>query len=206
MGNLTLPPLYGLVLSGGESQRMGQDKAGLLYTGRPQLARAFDLLAAHVDRCFVSLRQEQKDDPLRIVFPGIIDTLTSVGPAAGLLAAHALYPKVAWVVLACDLPLLEAGTLDTLIAARHERYAAIAFQSEHDGLPEPLCTIWEPAALEMLQNQRTTPGKISLRNILTNHDTRLLPAAQFNALENVNTPEERASVLEKIAQQNKDTA
>ena len=108
-------PLYGLVLAGGSSQRMGQDKAALAYGGRLQLDRAFSLLMPRVARCFVSLREDQKNDSLRAAYPGIVDRMGGIGPAAGLLAAHDLYPDVAWLVLACDLPLLDEATLDALM-------------------------------------------------------------------------------------------
>jgi molybdopterin-guanine dinucleotide biosynthesis protein A len=49
-------------------------------------------------------------------------------------------------VLACDLPFLDAATLDALIAGRDLERDATAFRSSHDGLPEPLCAIYEPRA------------------------------------------------------------
>ena len=44
------PPLFGLVLAGGRSTRMRQDKAALSYGGRTQLERAMALLTPHVER------------------------------------------------------------------------------------------------------------------------------------------------------------
>ena len=49
-------------------------------------------------------------------------------------------------MLACDLPFLADETLRHLIEHRDPSRLATAYRSSHDGLPEPLCAIWEPAA------------------------------------------------------------
>ncbi|NHO20316.1 NTP transferase domain-containing protein [Acetobacter oeni] len=194
-------PLYGLVLTGGRSRRMGADKAAIPYDGRPQLARTFDLLSSRVTRCFVSTRGDQRDDPLRRAYPLIIDMLDDCGPASGLLAAYAAHPRVAWLVLACDLPLMDVATLDALIGARDDtRYAAVAFQGVHDGLPEPLCTVWEPAALEALTQQVAT-GSVRSRAVLLDDATCILPPPASRALENVNTPAERTKATKMLENQ-----
>ena len=51
---MSVPDLYGLVLTGGRSRRMQRDKAGLEYAGQSQLERAMELLTPLVTRCFVS--------------------------------------------------------------------------------------------------------------------------------------------------------
>jgi molybdopterin-guanine dinucleotide biosynthesis protein A len=193
----THTPLFGLVLTGGLSQRMGMDKAALPYAGRPQLVRAFTLLSARVASCFVSLREAQRHDPLRRQYPVIVDTLENCGPTAGLVAAHTAYPNVAWLVLACDMPFMDGISLDTLIAARDHRYHAVAFRSAYDGLPEPLCTIWEPAALALLCQQVATGG-LSPRKVLAGEATRVLSASNPAVLNNVNTGEERQKAAEMM--------
>jgi len=100
-------PLLGLVLAGGRSKRMRTDKAALLYGGRSQLERAMALIAPHVARAYVSVRADQGSDPLRARFSQIPDSHENLGPIAGLLAAQARHPEAAWLVLACDLPLLD---------------------------------------------------------------------------------------------------
>lgn len=184
-----LPALHGLVLTGGASTRMGEDKALLDRQGEPQLLATFRLLSRHVQSCFVSLRRDQQEESTRAGLPGISDEVDGIGPAAGLLAAHGAYPDAAWLVLACDLPRLQPSTLLGLIRARDGRHAAIAYRSAVDGLPEPLCTLWEPAALASLSLQAQA-GRYRLRDILESGDALLLPAPGDGALENINTPQD----------------
>jgi molybdopterin-guanine dinucleotide biosynthesis protein A len=182
-------PLYGLVLAGGRSRRMQRDKAALEYQGRSQLDRTMTLLEGRVQRAFVSVRVEQRDDPLRARYPLIVDAPEDVGPAGGILAAQRAHSRVAWLVLACDLPFLDAHTLDALIAARDPARAATAYRSSHDGLPEPLCAIYEPASHASLA-AAVSVGRVCPRKFLASADTLLLNQPDPGALENINTPEE----------------
>ncbi|MEP6899002.1 MAG: NTP transferase domain-containing protein [Rhodanobacter sp.] len=182
------PPIYGLLLSGGASKRMQRDKALLSYAGEPQLLRAWRLLQAVTERAFVSLRKDQQDDPLRAGMPQIVDRYDAIGPAAGILSAQETYPDIAWLVLACDLPLLDEDTLRLLTAARDPAADATAFISRFDGLPEPLCALWEPSSHALLM-QRADGGSHCPRKALILSRTTLLPAPG-DTLDNINTPEE----------------
>ena len=117
MNTRAAAPLYGLVLAGGRSSRMKRDKAALAYHGRSQLAVAFERLAARVERCFVSVRPDQTDDPTRRDLPQIVDREAEIGPIAGIMAAQQSAPEAAWLVLACDLPFLSDAALDAQVAA-----------------------------------------------------------------------------------------
>ena len=137
---------YGLVLAGGRSTRMRADKAALAYGARPQLAEAFDLLARHVERAFVSVRSDQSAEPLRAAYPQVVDGDEGRGPIAGILAAQALYADRPWLVIACDLPQLDDLTLAELLRRRDPARLATCFASARDGQPEPLCAVYEPAS------------------------------------------------------------
>lgn len=188
------PPIYALVLAGGRSTRMKRDKAALAYHGRTQLEWAVAFLQPHVQRVFVSVRPDQINDPIRARFDQIVDTRDDVGPIAGIMAAQAKYPDVAWLVLACDLPYLDDGTLTTLIAARQPQRLATAFRSSHDVLPEPLCAIYEPASREAIL-AHVASGKNCPRKFLINSDAHLLDEPNPHALDNVNTPDEYGSAI-----------
>jgi molybdenum cofactor guanylyltransferase len=183
------PPLFGLVLAGGASTRMRTDKAALQYHGRPQLQWAFELVAKFCAASFVSVRPDQRSDAARAGHPQIVDRRPGIGPIAGISAALLEQPKAAWLVLACDLPFLTERTLEHLIAHRDASKIATAYRSAHDGLPEPLCAIWEPAAREPVLAYIAS-GKQCPRKFLIDSDTKMLDLPERQALDNVNTVEE----------------
>ncbi len=205
--NTSAVPVYGLILAGGSSSRMQRDKAALLYQGAAQLDRAFDLLARHVSRVFVSVREAQTSDPTRASRPLIVDAATFVdeaaaagaagGPIVGIRSALAAFPDVAWLVVACDLPFLSDAALEQVLTGRDPGLLATAFRSTHDGLPEPLCAVWEPAAAAALSAHQRG-GRSCPRKFLITHPVKLLEPADRRALDNVNTPEEYAAAKEAL--------
>jgi molybdopterin-guanine dinucleotide biosynthesis protein A len=127
----------------------------------------------------------------------IVDGIDGIGPAAGLLAAHSAHPHAAWLVVACDLPLLNDAALEALIRARDGRHGAIGYRSSRDDLPEPLCMLWEPAALDRLE-QQVRAGRNGLRDVLRQVDTLLLDAPPEGSVDNANTPQERERLMRRM--------
>jgi len=181
--------IYGLVLAGGASSRMLRDKAALVYHGKPQLQWTWELLDHLCQRTFISVRADQAGDPVRANLPHIVDQLEGRGPIAGIAAAQAAHPEVAWLVLACDLPYLSRATLAYLLANRDPTRLATAFRSSHDGLPEPLCAIYEPESRTAIAAY-VHAGKHCPRKFLTQSDVKLLDQLDRRWLDNANTPDE----------------
>lgn len=189
-------PLFGLVLAGGESRRMGRDKAQLARNGKSQLEYIFGLVDGLTDRTFVSARRSHRNDPLRARFPQIVDRYDDIGPIAGILTALEEYPEADWLVVACDLPNIDTVTLSFLLENRSVTQPFTAFSSSYDGLPEPLCAIYSGASAELIR-QFVADDIVCPRKMLIRSDTLLLEQPDPHALDNVNTPEDlAASVLE----------
>lgn len=176
---------------------MQRDKAALAYHGQPQLQWAYELVSQVCAATFVSVRPEQRDDATRREFPQIVDRRPGMGPIAGISAALLEHPKVAWLTIACDLPFITRETLQHLIAQRDPGRIATAYRSAHDGLPEPLCAIWEPQAREALLAYIAS-GKQCPRKFLINSDALLLDLPDARALDNVNTAQEFVAASEAL--------
>lgn len=189
-------PVYGLVLAGGESRRMGQDKALLKRDGKTQLQHVVDLLESVSEQVFVSARREQQGDAERSRFERIVDRYEGVGPVAGILTALEKHPHADWLVVACDLPNIDAPTLRYLLQHRSATQPFTAFRSSYDDLPEPLCAVYRSGSDEIVR-QFVADGIVCPRKILIRSDTCLLQQPNPAALDNVNTPDDLAeSVLE----------
>jgi len=177
---------------------MHRDKAALEYQGKPQLARTFELVNRHLANVFVSVRADQTLDPMRAQWPMIVDSVAGQGPLIGIRSAFAAHPKVAWLVVACDLPFLSDAAIEYLLRERDSAGFATAFatayKSAHDGLPEPLCAIWEASAAKALADYQDSGGQCP-RKFLIHRGARLIEAQDTRALDNVNTPEEYTQAL-----------
>ena len=191
-------PVYGLVLAGGRSKRMGQDKALLRVDGETQLSRAVHLLEPFVDQVFVSTRVDQQDEPERSKFRQIVDRYRDLGPLAGILSAMEEHPDAGWLVLACDLPNVEELTIRYLLDNRSSVQPFTAYKSSSDGLPEPLCAFYTAGGAAIVK-AFADDGIICPRKILIGSDTHLLDQPNPEALDNINTPEDLVRTGIKIA-------
>lgn len=141
-------PLYGCVLIGGQSRRMGRPKHLIRQEGRTWLERTVSALQAVAEQVVVVGAGElPSSDFFRLPdVPGV------VGPVAGLAAAMRWQPWASWLLVACDLPDLKAAALEWLVAARRPGVWAVIPQVDRDYL-EPLLAYYDfrvQGAMEVL--------------------------------------------------------
>lgn len=195
----TKPLLNGLVLAGGKSVRMGNDKGLIAWHGKEQRYYIADILQELCNEIFISCRADQQNK-IDENYQTIADTFTGLGPYGAILSAFRERPDNAWLVVACDLPLLDMETLKYLKNNRNPSSMATSFESPYNHFPEPLITIWEPKSypvlLSLLSQGYNCPGK-ALRNM----DTNMIKSKVPEALTNVNTQEDFEKV--KLVLQNK---
>lgn len=147
------PGLTGLVLAGGRSRRLGRDKVVLPVSGRCMLERMVDLLQPVCDRVWISGRDPQTvglGAPLHLEW--VPDEVTGKGPLCGILTClrKAKGPVLA---VACDLPLLDQTTLETLVTAwrnKSSEHVMTTYLQQETGFIESLVAIYEPSAEPLL--------------------------------------------------------
>jgi molybdopterin-guanine dinucleotide biosynthesis protein A len=171
---------------------MGEDKGAIRYGSVPQARAAWRLLDEHCERAFVSINETQRGMSAYAELPVIVDAGLVRGPAAGLFAAWLRHPDVAWLVLAVDLVRVDRGVLETLVTARDPHRTATALRHA-DGMLEPLCTIWEPAARPALAAEIAAGGS-SLRRVLERASIVVAELTDPAQLVSVNTAAERAAL------------
>lgn len=192
--------LYGLVLCGGKSTRMGEDKGNLRYHHLPQQEHLYLILDKICDKTFYSIRKDQCSG-----FPDrtnlIIDENNYGGPFNGLLSARKQYPEVAWLVIACDIPLMDLESLEELVQSRDSSKCATAFATRQSGLPEPLAAIWEPHGLLQAAQKLNNGDNTWPRKFLINSDIKLVFPSDDKVLLNANSREDYQQVILKLGKE-----
>ncbi|TAF75540.1 MAG: molybdenum cofactor guanylyltransferase [Bacteroidetes bacterium] len=108
--------LFGLVLCGGQSSRMGSDKGTLLHNGKLWAKAVEEKLEPFCNKTFLSINNSQSDiyinhfDAKKL----IKDIENQKGPLAGIISAHKKYPVADWIIIPCDMFDLENFYVENL--------------------------------------------------------------------------------------------
>jgi len=186
----TVQNIRGLVLTGGQSTRMGKDKSELYYHGKPQKEFVKNLLEEEGIKTHYSVQvNNKKEDEIHDVF-------LNLGPFGGICSAFQKDPNSAWIVLATDLPFLDKNLIKLLLEKRNPAKVATAVIGKGKQFPEPLITIYEPKAYSILL-QYLAQGYSCPRKMLINSDIEILEVDD-NLIQNINTPEEYAAAIKEL--------
>jgi molybdopterin-guanine dinucleotide biosynthesis protein A len=145
-GGAAMTAFAAAVLAGGQSRRMGRDKALVEVEGRPLIARVVDAArAAGADPVAVVGHRRPADLPTDLGAELVADAHPGEGPLGGVVTALDWCAAPICVVLACDLPHLDPADLRRLVAALDaDPTAAVAALTGPAG-PEPLVAAWRTA-------------------------------------------------------------
>ncbi|MGH7197710.1 MAG: molybdenum cofactor guanylyltransferase [Candidatus Omnitrophota bacterium] len=156
--------IKGLVLAGGKSSRFGKDKALALYEGTSLLERAVDLLERMSLQPVVVTRGGAEYSFLKA--PVVQDKLPEKGPLGGLYTAMSGFNGTDFLVLTCDMPLLNAPLLSALLSAYSDHRQTTVFRMG-DGAIQPFPGIYTAGIFSLVQ-ERVFRGELSLQGLLDN--------------------------------------
>ncbi|MFP5221894.1 MAG: molybdenum cofactor guanylyltransferase [Acidobacteriota bacterium] len=188
-------PDTAVILAGGKSRRLGRDKAAVHIEGQPMLARMVALARRFCPNVAVSGRDPA---PLVTGVPWFLDESPGLGPMGGIITALERF-QTPCLVLSCDLPLLDAGTLNTLLEAWRVRPAnavLTTFEQIETGFIEALVSVYEPEAAVLLRRANEEGCRKLSRAIPAAH-RHCVPYSVKEARPffNVNTPAQLAEIL-----------
>lgn len=192
----SIPKLKALILAGGASKRMGTDKSQIQYHNKPQEIYIAKLCKALGIPTYISKAVDYESDKIDI-FPIIKDSFLDLGPMGAILSAFREDPNSAWLVIACDLPLLTSESIKHLIDQRNVDVLATAYTKSADSFPEPLISIYEPAAYGRLLDFLSL-GYACPRKMLINSHVQKIIMENTDELMNANNPDDRAFIEKKL--------
>jgi molybdenum cofactor guanylyltransferase len=141
----------GFVLAGGQSSRMGQDKALLAFAGRPLIAHALSILREAGLPASIAGANPQTNGALATYAPIVEDSQRGSGPLAGICAALAAVTTRYVVFLPVDLPLLPSPLIGYL--THHAQITGLAVTVPAvNGFSQTFPVVLDRSVLPALQN------------------------------------------------------
>lgn len=199
-------PITAIVLAGGNSARMGQDKARLIISGLPLLQQTCQIAQQCCHKVLVITPQQTTyhdiipEDCQVISEERDAGTLMGPGPLVAVLYARPYVLTQWFLLLACDLPRLTVDVLQIWQAQlRTVPETAIALLARNDKGWEPLCGFYRTRCLSSLE-QYVDAGGRSFQTWLKHEKAAELTVTNQEALLNCNTPADWQTIM---AQQNR---
>ena len=192
--------LTGIVLAGGRSTRMGQDKASLRFGHETLLARAIRIVGEVADEVIVVARPvEDRDNPfLGLPVRLVHDPIADLGPLAGIAAGLAASTSDLNLIVACDMPLIKPAVLRRLVELRGDADICVAVIEGH---ASPLCAVYRSSVAAAAQ-ELLAAGERRVMRLLDQVQTKRVDAAMFRDLDphletfvSCNSPDELSAAL-----------
>ena len=191
--------IAGVILAGGQSRRMGENKALLRLAGTTLMERALERLRPQVSRLALNLHEAVTEVP---GLPVVLDEGGDhQGPLAGILAAlrWAEQEGFRWVATAAvDTPFFPTDLVQGLSAAAQDKTMAAASSG---GRLHPVFGVWDTDARPALETE-TANGLRSARQWVAHHDAGIVdwPAEPFDPFFNINQPDDVTRAAQILAE------
>jgi len=171
-----------VIMAGGRSRRMGQDKAILEIDGNPAIKHVFDQLRLYFDEILVS-----SDNMAKHSFPGVKvvpDEVTGKGPLVGIASALRVSRNDTNFVIACDIPEVDIGLVRRLINKSRNFDAVIP--KTGPSKYEPLFAVYKKSTLAAI-DESITAGNYKILHPLKKCKVGYVELPQGEQVKNLNT-------------------
>jgi molybdopterin-guanine dinucleotide biosynthesis protein A len=204
----------GVILAGGQSRRMGQDKALMLLGSRPLLQHVIDVLAPIcADLILVANEPERY---ARFALKTAPDVFPGAGSLGGLYSGLAASRSETVIAVACDMPFLNASLLEFMVDQAIEADAVVPDLSVATLSPgekpkakqldlHPLHAVYRRACLAPIEAQLRA-GDLRMMGFFEQVNVRFIKRPevlrfdpQLRSMVNLNTPEEWAEAERIVA-------
>jgi molybdopterin-guanine dinucleotide biosynthesis protein A len=193
-----------VIQAGGQSARMGEDKALKFFLGRLLIQRVIDRLAPIADEIIVTTNRPEDYAFLRQHL--VPDLAAGRGPLGGLYTAVASAASPIVAVAACDMPFASARLLETAARLLVEEEADVVIAKTAEGY-EPFHAVYRRATCIPAIQSAIEAKQWKVISWFPSVKVRELTPAEVAAADpsgrafwNVNTPEEFAEA-ERLARQ-----
>ncbi len=179
-----------VVLAGGQSRRMGANKALLRIDDITFIARIINTLQERFPGIYISANKQEEYEVLKR--PVIPDIFTGYGPLAGIHAALNTIPTNYVFTVPCDVPFISTGVVDMLVDAIESDTIVIAYDGERT---HPLIGIYPRSACKSLEEYLQNNER-QVHKFLEMSKHRRVDIAKFaEAVKNINTVEEYKRIV-----------
>lgn len=180
--------LTGVVLAGGKSSRMGQDKGLMLLNGKPMVTWVLEALSQVTEDIIIIANSPDYQQFGHKVYA---DDFPERGPLGGICTALRRTSSEQLLVLSCDMPLVNRGLLEYLISFSNSLQATTTIEED---FPNPFSGIYPksllPTMLTALKNKELSLVRILQKEGFTGVSLdEKMPFYHSMLLHNVNSPE-----------------
>ena len=186
-----------IVMAGGDSQRMGTDKASLLFDGQTLLQSVIATMQQVFPKVIVSVRQPRAG----IELPQICDEQPDGGPLAGLVASLGNITTPWAFMVACDMPFVVPEVVELLARYRLQHQAVVPVVHGH---PQPLAAFYAASCVAPLRASLAAQQK-GLRGVLKQLDVRYVDEAEMleadphlRSFFDLDTPQDVAQAMNQL--------
>ena len=194
--NTSFQNTYGLVMCGGQSNRMGTDKSMLQYFDKPQRYYVYDMLLPFCEKVFISCNEEQLKN-MEVEYNVMPDdkSFSNIGPIGALLTAFTQFPKKNILLIGCDYPFLKAGELEMFSMQCKDIPAS--FYNQEAVIYESMLAWYPHTCFEELK-QMFAAKQYSLQQLLRKNDAVKYLPLDTNCIKSIDTKEAYARAIKEL--------